>query len=207
MPVLFLRKPSILFILLALSAAAAAQGKKHYRDPDDIDLPPPQQRKVIGIWTTSSLSGTCTRSFEGVKERVFQVIRCDDGSGGKTGQLLAQVSTNKFLPRGNAHGAHYVILPNGDLSVRDGDGEIDVEPKHQGFWPTARTTVAQSPKAEHSKTTGLKCQEIGYRYGFTATSSMKGKKTDPAWDFAVPGRCQNDPETTKGIQAGTRAAW
>jgi hypothetical protein len=36
---------------------------------------------------------------------------------------------------------------------------------------------------------------------------MKGKKVNPSWDFATPTRCQNNPETDKGIQAGTRAAW
>ncbi len=207
MPALFLRKPLILFALLALSSAVGAQGKKQYRDPDDVDLPPQQQRRVIGTWITSSLSGTCTRSFEGVKKRVFQVIRCDDGSGGKTGQLLTQVAANKFMPRANTHGDHYVILPNGDLSVRDRDGEIDVEPKYGGPVPAARSNITQPPKVESAKTARLKCQEIGYRYGFTATSSMKGKKTDPAWDFTLPERCKNDPETAKGIQAGTRAAW
>ncbi len=130
MPLFSLKKPLLLFVLLALNAASGAQDKKQYRAPNDVDLPPLQQRKVIGTWITSSVSGTCTRSFEGVKRRVFQVIRCDDGSGGKTGQLLTQVSSTKFLPQANAHGDHYVILPSGDLSVRDRDGEIDVEPKH-----------------------------------------------------------------------------
>lgn len=40
-----------------------------------------------------------------------------------------------------------------------------------------------------------------------ATNAMKGKKTNPAWDFAVPERCRADPETDQGIQAGTRFAW
>lgn len=60
---------------------------------------------------------------------------------------------------------------------------------------------------EDAKTSGLKCFEIGYRYGYTATKTMKGMQYDPAWDFSVPDRCRNDPETNDGIQAGTRSAW
>lgn len=70
-----------------------------------------------------------------------------------------------------------------------------------------QSVVAKSQKYEDPKTAGLKCHEIGYRYGYTGTSSMNGRKFNPSWDFAVPDRCQNDPETRKGIQAGTRAAW
>ena len=67
--------------------------------------------------------------------------------------------------------------------------------------------VSTKIKGENSKTAGLRCFEIGYRYGHTATRAMKGKKTDPAWDFAVPERCRADPEIDKGIEAGTRSAW
>ena len=58
-----------------------------------------------------------------------------------------------------------MILANGDLSVRDRDGEIDVEPKHAGLWPTAQSKAAQSPKAEDVNPIGLKCYDVGFRYG------------------------------------------
>lgn len=70
-----------------------------------------------------------------------------------------------------------------------------------------QNAMAKPPKDEDLKTSGLKCYEVGYRYGHTATSSMNGKKFNPSWDFVIPDRCKNDPDTSKGIQAGTRAAW
>lgn len=67
--------------------------------------------------------------------------------------------------------------------------------------------VSTQKKRESAKTAGLECHEIGYRYGHTATRAMKGMQVNPAWDFAVPERCRTDPETDKGIEAGTRSAW
>lgn len=197
----------VLLISLAAVVGAGAQGTKEYRSSDDVDLPPLGQRKVIGTWLKSSVSGSCTRSFESVNRKVYKVVRCSDGSGGKTGQEISQVSTNKFLSRTSSTGDHYVILANGNLSIRDKDGEIDEEPKHAGLLPTIQSKAAQSLKAEDAKTIALKCYDVGYRYGYTATSSMKGKKVNSSWDFATPERCRNDPETDKGIQAGTRATW
>lgn len=69
-----------------------------------------------------------------------------------------------------------------------------------------QNAMAQSTRNEDPKTAGLKCYEVGYRYGHTATSSMNGKKFNPSWAFAIPDRCKNDPDTSRGIQAGTRAA-
>lgn len=201
------KKFLILLIFLTASVGIGAQGTKQYRSPDDVDLPPLEQRKTIGTWLKSSLSGSCTRSFESVNRKVYEVVRCSDDSGGKTGRIVSQVSSTKFVSPTSSHGDHYVILANGNLSVRDRDGEIDVEPKHVGLWPGTQSKVTQSAKAEDEKTLGLKCYDVGYRYGYTATSSMKGKKVNPSWDFATPERCRNDPETDKGIQAGTRAAW
>ena len=204
---IFGKKFLISLIFVTTSVGIGAQGTMQYRSPDDVDLPPIEQRKIIGTWLTSSLSGSCTRSFEGVNRKVYKVVRCSDGSGGNTGQIISQVSSTKFMSSKRSHGDHYVILANGNLSVRDRDGEIEVEPKHVGLWPGTQSKVTRSAKAEDAKTLGLNCYDVGYRYGHTATRSMKGKKVDPSWDFATPERCRQNPETDKGIQAGTRAAW
>ena len=193
--------------LCAIVSSTGAQGTKEYRSPDDVDLPALDQRKIIGTWLKSSLSGSCTRSFESFNRKVYEVVRCSDGSGGKTGRVVSQASPTKFVSRTSSHGDHHAMLANGNLPARDKDGEIDVEPKHAGLWPGSQSKTAQSAKAEDAKTLGLKCYDVGYRYGYTATSSMKGKKVNPSWDFATPERCRNDPETDKGIQGGTRAAW
>jgi hypothetical protein len=182
-------------------------GTKSFQSQEEVNLPPVEQRQIIGTWITSSLSGICTRSFESVGQKVYSVLRCDDGSGGKSGKELTKVSKEKFISRSSTHGDHYVILANGNLSIRDRDGEVDVESKHADLWPTTKNKVSNLAKIEDAKTVGLKCYDVGFRYGHTATSSMKGKKINPAWDFATPERCRNDPDTDKGIQAGTRAAW
>lgn len=69
------------------------------------------------------------------------------------------------------------------------------------------STVAREIYTEDKKTKGLVCYEVGFRYGYTATNSMNGQKTNPLWDFSIPERCRNIKETDKGILEGTRAAW
>lgn len=194
-------------LIFAAMAAVHGQGTQQYRSPNDIDLPPLENRHVIGTWLTDSIGGSCTRSFELVKGTTYTVLRCSDGSGGKEGQVLKKVSAKKSLPRSSTAGDHYVILDNGDLSVRDKQGEIGVEPRHAGLWPGTPSTKKIASKAEDSKTENLSCYNVGYRYGYTGTSSYKGKKVNSAWDFATPDRCKNDPQTIKGIQAGTHSAW
>jgi hypothetical protein len=192
-------------------ANEAVQVKQTYRGPNDVDLPPLEKRKVIGTWLTKAIDGSCTRSFEVVNKKVYRVGRCSDGSGGKTGQEITQVSAKKFLSPTSTTGDYYVILENGDLSIRDKDGENTIEPKHVGVFPTAQSKPVPQSKIENSKTVGLTCYDIGYRSGNSAASSMKGKHIDPASDFAVPERCkigsEINPDAVRGISAGTRAAW
>lgn len=197
----------IVLVSLAASTGAGAQGKEHYNSPYDVNLPPMEQRKIIGTWLTMSISGSCTRSFEEVNGKVYDVVRCSDGSGGKTGQAITQVSARKFLSPRSSTGDHFVILKNGDLELRDKRGLVDIEPRYAGLWPTKQNKAAQLPTIEDSKTVGLTCYDVGYRYGHTATSSMNGKRVNASWNFATPERCRSDPETQRGIQAGTRAAW
>ena len=200
-------KTYLALLMSLMWCSICCAGTKNYQSPDEVNLPPVEQRQIIGTWVTSSLSGVCTRSFESVRKKTYAVLRCSDGSGGELGKELTKVSNEKFVSRSSSSGDHYVILANGNLSIRDRDGEIDVESKHVGVWPTSKGKESNSTKSEDAKTVGLKCYDVGFRYGHTATSSMKGKKTNPDWDFATPERCINNPDTDKGIQAGTRSAW
>ncbi|MFK7966813.1 MAG: hypothetical protein AB8C46_22865 [Burkholderiaceae bacterium] len=171
-------------------------------------MPESAQRKVIGSWDMGNSIGTpCTRSFERVKKAIYQVIRCADGSGGKRGKKLRVRGKNIFYKPESASGDHYVILDNGDLSVRDRDGEIQTERESLTVWPDVENNPNWTAIDDLRKTAGLSCFVIGYRYGFAATLAMKGSKVDSEWDFAIPKRCNPDLGPTKlGIKKGVREA-
>jgi len=192
-----------LLIITSLSVLSA-NGQTKINNSNEYKMPPISQREIIGTWLKSK---ECSRSFEKVINKVFQVVRCDDGTGGNEGSLIFQVSANKFRKLESRNKDYYVILPDGNLSVRDNQGEIDIERKFDGNW--AKSSYSRNPPSviEDHKTIGLKCYDIGYRFGFVGTKSFKGVKTNPDWDFAVPDRCKNTSEVNSGIQAGTKAAW
>lgn len=206
-------KPLVLVLLSLLlsSSLTATAGNKEL--PDDLKrslgiekLPPVEKRTIIGTWYSSD--NDCTRSFEQVGSKYYDVLRCKDGSGGKEGTQISRVNSSTFRPiPSRSSGDHYVMLHNGDLAVRDRDGLIDTLPKHSSLWPGAQVPKGREPAVESSLTKGLSCYDVGYRYGHTATSSMKGRPVNTSWDFAVPERCRNDSSTQSGITAGTRAAW
>jgi hypothetical protein len=179
--------------------------------PVDVQLPPVEQRKILGTWLAISFSGVSyTRSFEAVNGKVYDVMRGSDGTGGKTGHPIVQLDAKKFHAPAQSKDVRYVIQSNGNLSLRDQKGEFDVLVVHAGLWPkppvSASVRAASPPATEDSKTVGLTCYEVGFRYGHTGTSAFRGKKTNRAWDFATPGRCRGNPETERGILAGTAAA-
>ncbi|QBB72107.1 hypothetical protein ELE36_17995 [Pseudolysobacter antarcticus] len=143
-----------------------------------------------------------------MNSRVYEVLRCADGSGGKNGTQVSQVSANKFMSLHSvSNGDYYLILSDGNLSRRDKDGEIDVEQRTKELWPVTQSKSTKPKNVEDPKTVGLKCYDIGYRYAFASTSSMKGKKVNPAENFSVPERCRNDSNTDKGIEDGAKAAF
>ena len=116
---------SILFLLFAAltTLTCFAAPLLEYKSKEDVTLPPLGARRILGTWPTAALPPiACTRSFEEVKGKVYDVIRCSDGSGGNDGRELTRVSSNKFFSRTSTSGDHYVILKSGDLSVRDKDG-------------------------------------------------------------------------------------
>lgn len=59
---------------------------------------------------------------------------------------------------------------------------------------------------ESHLTKGHSCNTLGFRFGHTGTSTMLGKQTKLGWDFVMPERCRNRPDTDAGIMAGTKAA-
>ncbi len=205
---------SLLFVLLYLllgSSLTVVAGNKEL--PDDLKrslgiekLPPVEKRTIIGTWYDSDID--CTRSFEQVGSNYYDVLRCKDGSGGKEGTQISRGNSTTFRPiPSRRSGDHYVMLENGDLAVRDRDGLIDTLSKHSSLWPAAQAAKVREPAVESNLTQGLSCYDVGYRYGHTATSAMKGQPINKSWDFAVPERCRNDSSTQSGITAGTRAAW
>jgi hypothetical protein len=200
-----------LFLLTSFAtfACAAAPPLLEYKTKSDVTLPPLSARKILGTWLTTALPpAVCTRSFEQVRGgKVYDVTRCSDGSGGNDGRQLAQVTPNKFQSRTSTSGDHYVILKSGELSVRDKSGEVGLEARHASLWPVKAGTERSLAAGEGKKTVGLECYVVGYRFGYTGTRAMKGRSTDSAWDFATPERCKADPETQRGIRAGTHAAW
>lgn len=200
-----------LLSLLLSSSLTATAGNKEL--PDDLKrslgiekLPPVEKRTIIGTWYNRD--NDCTRSFERVGSKYYDVLRCKDGSGGKEGTQISKANSSTFRPiPSRRSGDHYVIQNNGDLAVRDKDGLIDTMPKHSNLWLGAQAPKARGLVVESSLTKGLSCYDVGYRYGHTATSSMKNRPVNPSWDFAVPNRCRNDSSTQSGVTAGTRAAW
>lgn len=63
--------------------APKPKGGKEYRSSDEVTLPPLNKRKVLGTWMGMRvIGGTCSRSFEEVNGRVYEVVRCSDCSGG-----------------------------------------------------------------------------------------------------------------------------
>lgn len=123
-------------VMLALPPSLMAQsGTKSFRSLDQVDLPPIAQRKVLGTWLRSGLGTSYTMSFERANSKVFRVDRYPGGEGGGTGSELQQTNAKTFLRVGRSTGDNYVILSNGNLSVRDVDGEIEQLRPHKTLFP------------------------------------------------------------------------
>lgn len=109
---------------------------KSYRSSDEVDLPPLRQRKILGTWYGGKvIGGTCSRSFEEVNGKVYEVLRCSDCSGGKTGTPIKRGTGGIFTKWDRRNGEYFKILPNGNLASYDRDGHIDTDPKLPGLWP------------------------------------------------------------------------
>lgn len=66
--------------------------------------------------------------------------------------------------------------------------------------------AAMAVGGESPLTMGHSCNTLGFRYGHTGTSTMLRKQPQPGWDFVMPERCRNKPDTDAGVMAGTKAA-
>lgn len=127
-------------VLLSRAASSSACDNPNTQKPkgidiqfsDDVILPPLRQRKVLGTW---ALHGTCSRSFEEVKGRIYEVIRCAECTGGDTGTPLVKKSGNTFTRLDRRNGEYFKILPNGNLAVYDREGLIDTDPRLSRLWP------------------------------------------------------------------------
>lgn len=112
---------------------------KEYRSSDEVTLPPLSKRKVLGTWAGMRvIGGTCNRSFEDVNGRVYEVIRCSDCSGGKTGTPLVKAAGSTLTRPVRRNGEYFKILPNGTLASYDREGLIDNYPPLSGLWPADR---------------------------------------------------------------------
>ena len=65
-----------------ITPATAAEPLLEYHSKSDVKLPPLSERKVLGTWKIAPVGSTaeCTRSFEQVAAKVYNVMRCSDGS-------------------------------------------------------------------------------------------------------------------------------
>ena len=107
-----------------------------FRGPDEVDLPPVAQRQIVGTWLEKIGQTTCTKGIEKVKAKLYLVLRCDDGSGGNTGNELVGVNATKFRPKASSrNGDYYIVSATGELQIYDKQGLIDVLPKHSALWP------------------------------------------------------------------------
>ena len=59
--------------------------------------------------------------------------------------------------------------------------------------------------SESAQTKGHNCDTLGYRYGHTAMSTIRGKEAKLGWDFVMPDRCKNLPITEQAIKKGAKA--
>lgn len=110
---------------------AGNTGKKSLSFGDDITLPPVKDRKIIGTW---SYENHCTLSFEEVGGITYEVLRCIDCSGGKTGQKITRKPGGVFQ-RPDRRGEYFRILPNGNLGSFDRNEVVDTYIKHNSLWP------------------------------------------------------------------------
>ncbi|MFT3963726.1 hypothetical protein [Propionivibrio sp.] len=128
-----------LFVILLGASSIANAGTKEL--PDDLKktlgiekLPPVENRKIVGTWFSKDIG--CTRSFEQVSQKYFEVMRCKDDSGGADGSPLSKINSNTFRPLPPRRtGDHYVIKNNGDLEARDNEGLIETLPKSADLRP------------------------------------------------------------------------
>lgn len=68
----------------------------------------------------------------------------------------------------------------------------------------ATLPTTKSNEVESDLTKELSCYEIGYRYGICSGSALTNSKCPPEYDFVVPTRCRNNPDTERGITDGLK---
>ena len=101
--------------------------------PRFVDLPPVEQRQIVGVWRLPPPI-PCTRSIERVGAEFYMVARCKDSPNvdGKRGDVLRKVSENEYR---NASGTTYRILAGGRLVARSGAEVIFEATRQTELWP------------------------------------------------------------------------
>jgi hypothetical protein len=96
-----------------------------YRSPDEVDLPPIEQRQIIGTWQDEIAGTICTMGIEKVNSKFYKVQRCADGSGGSTDIELVKISDRKYKPKtASRNGDYYLIDNSKNLGIFDNQGII-----------------------------------------------------------------------------------
>jgi hypothetical protein len=120
-------RPFAVAAALAVPVAALSQTLRF------VDLPPIEQRHIIGVWRLPPPI-PCTRSIERVAEQFYMVARCKESPNvdGSKGDVLRKVSDNEYE---NATGTTYRIMGNGTLVAKSGAEVIFEAKKQKELWP------------------------------------------------------------------------
>lgn len=94
-------------------------------------LPEQEKREIVGIWR--DVSGVTT-SIEKWNNKIFEVLRYKDRSGGDIGKELI-LKSGYFVLVDNDFGEKYKILKNGKLGLYNREGLIATLEKCNKLWP------------------------------------------------------------------------
>lgn len=120
----------------------------------------------------------------------------------------AQCSSKEHIAY-TAYDSYLSANPNvpDDVARQRFSSQLGVTPKalKDMYFRCLYSTLSSPPEptSESSKTSGLGCNTLGYRYGHTASTSLKGRKPKIEWDFIMPERCRGLTETNVGIKKGS----
>jgi hypothetical protein len=115
------------------SGTTCVQGKalgKSINWPNEVVLPPLNERKVIGTW---EVWPEVTMSIEEVRGNTYSVLRSKYCESGSKGTPLTRQG-RRYMESGNSNGKYYVILPSGELAAHDRQGYIESYEKQSGLW-------------------------------------------------------------------------
>lgn len=95
-------------------------------------LPEQEKREIVGIWI--NIGSRSTTSIEKWNNKIFEVYRSEDRSGGDWGKELIY-SSGYYMSVDDNLGEKYKILDNGKLGLYNHEGLILTLDKHNKLWP------------------------------------------------------------------------